>query len=126
MLSAVASRSWRGFSLYGASGKLKLITNARSTPARLSSWSWSTSRLAWAASSRGWTVRTRGRTSRRTTGSCIPSMDNGAALKVLRNSGSSPSRQAANPSSVMATGFPVPWSRLILARYSSVVRACCR
>jgi hypothetical protein len=53
-------------------------------------------------------------------------MDNGVALKVLRILGSSASRQEAKPSSVIATGFPVAWSWLILARYWSVVGACWR
>jgi hypothetical protein len=44
-------------------------------------------------------------------------MDSGVALKVLRILGSSASRQEAKPNSVIATGFPVAWSWLILARY---------
>ena len=82
--------------------------------------------LAWAGSSRGYTVRTQGRMNGRRTGIAIPSMDNGVALKVLRNFGSSPSRQEAKPSSVIATGFPVAWSWLILVRYWSVAGACWR
>lgn len=70
--------------------------------------------------------RTRGRVNRRTAGICIPARDIGAALKVLRNSGLAASRQEANPNSVMATGFPVARSRLILVRYWSALRACWR